>query len=193
MIAYTFKPKIYVSNIFSILSCFSRKDKGRWTTASSVKGREKDRAMNEESERKQNEKKRVREAYVHHVSQSTFTHICYSFYEGHRQLKCALPKSRDWREREKIKSLFYLHIYFVVSVGRILSISLFDLISNSGSSSSNNSNHSKKATTTSKGLIHVQCKHVMYAALNKQTSSLIIILEKTRPRVEHMTKLTNKT
>lgn len=96
-------------------------------------------------------------------------------------------------KREKIKSLFYLHIYFVVSVGRILSISLFDLISNSGSSSSNNSNHSKKATTTSKGLIHVQCKHVMYAALNKQTSGPIIILEKTRPRVEHMTKLTNKT
>lgn len=155
--------------------------------------RERKRPSDEwrERKRKQNEKKRVREAYVHHVSQSTYTHICYSFYEGHRQLKCALPKSR--LKREKIKSLFYLHIYFVVSVGRILSISLFDLISNSGSSSSNNSNHSKKATTTSKGLIHVQCKHVMYAALNKQTSSLIIILEKTRPRVEHMTKLTNKT
>lgn len=141
---------------------------------------------------KQKERKRNVFEKRSSCSQSTqHAHICYSFYEGHRQLKCALPKSR--LKREKIKSLFYLHIYFVVSVGRILSISLFDLISNSGSSSSNNSNHSKKATTTSKGLIHVQCKHVMYAALNKQTPSLIIILEKTRPRVEHMTKLTNKT
>lgn len=148
------------------------------------------KGQSDEMKRRRNKMKRnvfVKQAYVHHVPE-VHAHICYSFYEGHRQLKCALPKSSL---REKIKSLFYLHIYFVVSVGRILSISLFDLISSSRSSS--NSNHSKIATTTSKGLIHVQFEHVMYAALNKQTSSPIIILEKTRPRLEHMTKLTNKT
>lgn len=117
-------------------------------------------------------------------SQSTqHARICYSFYEGHRHLKCARCQNRDWRENKACFISTYILWYRLVASYLFLFLTWSAAAAVAVANSRNNNNIEGDGSSM---------KAARSVCCTKQTNIKHQNQSTKKTRARHMTKLTNK-